>query len=257
MTQEGDKMITLSFRAMENVTSHISKETVPANEAYRGDMIRDELFSLIRNDHPDFGRESWISIPELNKYRKQYLTGLIRKEAGEVDTLESEVVDSIAHSKILSENIEDVIEEKLTFGQRIADHIAEFGGSWTFIIIFFAFILVWMGINVVALATKAFDPYPFILLNLILSCLAAIQAPIIMMSQNRQEHKDRQRSEHDYKVNLKAELEIRLLNEKIDHLMVHQSRRLLEIQEIQTDYLEDILKEIRNGKDNDRPHEKP
>ena len=190
----------------------------------------------------------YISIPELNKYRKQYLTGLIREETGEVDTLESEVVDSITHSKILSENIEDVIDDKFSLGQRIADHIAEFGGSWTFIIIFFTFILVWMGINVIALATKAFDPYPFILLNLILSCLAAIQAPIIMMSQNRQEQKDRQRSEHDYKVNLKAELEIRMLNEKMDHLIVHQSKRLLEIQEIQADYLEDILKNIR-GKD--------
>jgi uncharacterized membrane protein len=233
---------------MENVTCHISGQTVPASEAYRGDMLRDSIFGLIRKDFPDFKRESWISIPELNKFRKMYLTGLIKQETGEVDALETEVVDSITHSKILSENIEDVIEEKLTFGQRIADHIAEFGGSWTFIIIFFAFILFWMSINVIALATKAFDPYPFILLNLILSCLAAIQAPIIMMSQNRQEQKDRQRSEHDYKVNLKAELEIRLLNEKMDHLIIHQSRRLLEIQEIQADYLEDIIREVKDDK---------
>ncbi|HYW94515.1 MAG TPA: DUF1003 domain-containing protein [Bacteroidales bacterium] len=235
---------------MENVTCHISKQTVPSTEAYRGEMLRDSIYHLIRKDYPDFTRASYISIPELNKYRQQYLTGLVREETGEVDALESEVVDAITHSKILSENIEDVIDEKLALGQRIADHIAEFGGSWTFIIIFFTFILVWMGINVYFLASKAFDPYPFILLNLILSCLAAIQAPIIMMSQNRQEQKDRQRSEHDFKVNLKAELEIRMLNEKIDHLIAHQSKRLLEIQQIQADYLEDILKEIRgdNGK---------
>ena len=101
-------------------------------------------------------------------------------------------------------------------------------------------------VNIWVLATRPFDPFPFILLNLILSCLAAIQAPIIMMSQNRQEQKDRQRSEHDYKINLKAELEIKLLSEKIDHLLVHQSRKLLEIQELQTDYLEDLMKKINN-----------
>ena len=123
--------------------------------------------------------------------------------------------------------------------------MAAFGGSWTFIIMFFAFIVIWMLINIWFLATKPFDPYPFILLNLLLSCLAAIQAPIIMMSQNRQEQKDRQRGEHDYKINLKAELEIKLLSEKIDHLLVHQSKKLLEIQEVQIDYLEDLMKEIR------------
>jgi uncharacterized membrane protein len=97
------------------------------------------------------------------------------------------------------------------------------------------------------LATKPFDPYPFILLNLILSCLAAIQAPIIMMSQNRQEQKDRLRSEHDYKINLKAELEINLLNEKMDHLMINQNKKLLEIQAVQIDYLEDLMKEIKRA----------
>jgi uncharacterized membrane protein len=103
-----------------------------------------------------------------------------------------------------------------------------------------------MLINVWFLASKPFDPYPFILLNLILSCVAAIQAPIIMMSQNRQEQKDRQRSEHDYKINLKAELEIKLLSEKMDHLLVHQNKKLLEIQEVQIDYLEDLLKKMEN-----------
>jgi uncharacterized membrane protein len=92
---------------------------------------------------------------------------------------------------------------------------------------------------------RTFDPFPFILLNLILSCLAAIQAPIIMMSQNRKEEKDRLRSENDYKINLKAELEIKLLGEKIDHMIVHQNKKLLEIQEIQTDYLQDLMNEIK------------
>jgi len=158
-------------------------------------------------------------------------------------------MDAIKNNAILSENIQEEIETELSFGEKIADKVASFGGSWTFIIAFFSFILIWMLINIFVLASKPFDPYPFILLNLILSCLAAIQAPIIMMSQNRQEQKDRQRSEHDYKINLKAELEIKLLSEKIDHLLVHQNKKLLEIQEVQTDYLEDLLKEIkkRNG----------
>jgi uncharacterized membrane protein len=103
-----------------------------------------------------------------------------------------------------------------------------------------------MAVNLFILATRPFDPYPFILLNLILSCLAAIQAPIIMMSQNRQESKDRIRSEHDYKVNLKAELEIRLLHEKIDHLLLQQNQRLMEIQQLQVDLMDDILDKLNH-----------
>jgi uncharacterized membrane protein len=154
-------------------------------------------------------------------------------------------MEAIKNNSILSENIQDEIEAELTFGQRLADKVATFGGSWTFIITFFSFIIIWMVLNAWFLATHQFDPYPFIFLNLLLSCLAAIQAPIIMMSQNRQEQKDRQRSEHDYKINLKAELEIKLLSEKIDHLLVHQNKKLLEIQEVQTDYLEDLMKELK------------
>jgi uncharacterized membrane protein len=152
---------------------------------------------------------------------------------------------AIKNNSILSENIQDVIETEMTIGERVADKVASFGGSWTFILTFFSFIIFWMILNILFISSKPFDPYPFILLNLILSCLAAIQAPIIMMSQNRQEQKDRQRSEHDYKINLKAELEIKILGEKIDHLLVHQNKKLLEIQEVQIDYLEDVLKEIK------------
>jgi uncharacterized membrane protein len=129
----------------------------------------------------------------------------------------------------LSEIIQDEIEIELTLGQKIADKVALFGGSWTFFIFFFSFMLVWIAINSWFMIQKPFDPFPFILLN-------------------RQEQKDRQRSEHDYKINLKAELEIKLLSEKIDHLLVHQNRILLEIQEIQTDYLDDLMREIRKNK---------
>ena len=173
------------------------------------------------------------------------MTSLITQEKGEIAVIDRNVMEAIKNNSILSENIQDEIEASLTFGQKLADSVAAFGGSWTFIITFFSFILFWIIINIWFLATQPFDPFPFILLNLILSCLAAIQAPIIMMSQNRQEQKDRQRSEHDYKINLKAELEIKLLSEKIDHLLAHQNKKLLEIQEVQTDYLEDLMKELK------------
>ena len=225
--------------------SHISKEEIPNGEDVKGEDIREGIFNLIKSDYPDFTKDDYISLSELNQYRRLYLTSLIIQEKGELAAIDKDVMEAIKNNSILSENIQDDIEGKITFGQKIADRVAAFGGSWTFIITFFSFILIWMTINIWFLASKPFDPYPFILLNLILSCLAAIQAPIIMMSQNRQEQKDRQRSEHDYKINLKAELEIKLLSEKIDHLLVHQNKKLLEIQEVQIDYLEDLMKEVK------------
>ena len=230
---------------MKKVTCFISKKEVYPYDAKRGAELQKTLFNVIAKEHPGFSKDDFISLEELNTYRKYYIAGIIDQEKGEMDKLESEVVEAISSNKILSENIDYDDDEKTSVGQRMADKIASFGGSWTFIIIFFGFILSWMSVNIWVLAGHAFDKYPFILLNLILSCLAAIQAPIIMMSQNRQDQKDRKRSEHDFKINLKAELEIKLLHDKLDHLMISQNKRLLEIQEIQADYLEDILKGIK------------
>ena len=234
-------------KLMEKVHCFLSGKEINIGEAAHADLLREPIFRLILKDHPDIKKTDFISIEELNTYRKKYLETLIRDEIGELNTLEKEVVDAIQSNKILSENIEPDIEEQLSVGQKLADKIAEFGGSWIFIIVFFCFLFLWMIVNMLMLHNRSWDPYPFILLNLILSCIAAIQAPIIMMSQNRQEQKDRIRSEHDYKVNLKAELEIKLLHEKLDHLMIHQNRRLLEIQEIQTDFLEDILQQVKTS----------
>ncbi len=237
---------------MNNIVSHISKKKIDISEGFKGDLLRESIFKLIQHDYPDFNRKSYISREELNTYRELYLKNLMEQEVGELNQMENQVYEAIKNNTILSENIENDIDEKLTFGQRVADKIAMFGGSWNFIIFFFTFIVLWIAINLWILITKPFDPFPFILLNLILSCLAAIQAPIIMMSQNRQEQKDRQRSEHDYKINLKAELEIKILHEKIDHLILHQNKALLEIQQIQSDYLSDILNEIKpKGKKNE------
>ena len=234
---------------MGTIICHVTKKPLNPEEGHRGDFIRKELFKLIKKDYPDFNKASYISIDELNHYRKKYLASLIKKETGELNTLETEVIEAISRNKLLSENIEMYLDKKLNVGQRLADLIAKFAGSWTFILLFFAIIMFWVGINVWLLTIQPFDPYPFILLNLILSCLAAIQAPIIIMSQNRLEEKDRKRGEYDYKVNLKAELEIRLLDEKMDHMMTHQYKRMLEVQELQMDYLEDILKQIKENSD--------
>ncbi|MFN8416396.1 MAG: DUF1003 domain-containing protein [Cytophagaceae bacterium] len=229
--------------------SVISNKEIKFGEAVKGQDIREGIGQLIKKDYPLFNSEAFISLDELNYFRRQYLANLVAQEKGEVDQIDLDVLNAIKDNSILSDNLEDEESESaLTLGDRIADKIAEFGGSWTFIISFFSFLIIWMIINIWVLATKPFDPYPFILLNLILSCLAAIQAPIIMMSQNRQESKDRVRAEHDYKINLKAELEIKLLSEKIDHLIIHQNRKLLEIQEVQIDYLEDVLKQLNNKK---------
>lgn len=226
----------------------VNKKEYLSEELVTYDAIRPQLKYLIKKDNPEFSSEHFISHEALNDYRKKYIEQLVKKESKELSKLEKDVLNAIHTNQFLSQNIETDIDSELSFGQKAADKIAEFGGSWMFIIFFFLFIVLWIGINVAALLSEPFDPFPFILLNLILSCLAAIQAPIIMMSQNRQEQKDRSRSEHDYKINLKAELEIRLLHEKIDHLIVHQNQRLIEIQQLQLDYLEEISRKGLNEK---------
>lgn len=225
---------------MEERTCVITKARLPLHDLIQFSEIRPSLKKLIIADHPEIHPNDCISEDVHNQYRKKYLEVLIRKETHELNRLEKNVLKAIQSDELLSKKLRSEETEALTLGQRLADRIAEFGGSWTFIIIFFMFILCWMMLNTFLWVSRPVDPYPFILLNLMLSCLAAIQAPIIMMSQNRQEQKDRARSEHDYMVNLKAELEIRLLNEKMDHLIVHQIQRLIEIQQLQLDYLEEI-----------------
>jgi uncharacterized membrane protein len=184
--------------------------------------------------------KGFICFDDLGEFRKDYVKDVLQEEIGELSALDHEVIESLQQHEILSSDISKQFEKKLTFGERLSDHIAEFGGSWKFLITFGAVLLIWIAVNGVILVTHAFDPYPFILLNLILSCLAAVEAPIIMMSQNRAEARDRLRAENDYKVNLKAELEIRHLHEKIDHLLRRQYNRLFEIQQIQIELLEEI-----------------
>lgn len=232
---------------MKTFVSSISQKEFPVNEQIIGTTIRKSIFDLILKDYPKFNRKSFIAVSELNLYRQKYLSTYLIKEVGELTDLEKDVLKTIEDGEIISTNNAGVDDESdYTIGQRLADKVATFGGSWKFIIIFGSFITVWITANIVFLFNKGFDPYPFILLNLILSCLAALQAPVIMMSQNRQEEKDRERAQKDYMVNLKAELEIRTLHEKIDHLIIHQQQELLTIQQVQVEMLEDIMKQLNS-----------
>lgn len=201
--------------------------------------VRPGVSHLISTDHPDWQDGAFICRDDLSGYRRRYVENLIEEERGEIGRLEAEVVSSMEKGETVSRNVLEEARETMTFGEKLADAVAYHGGSWSFILAFTGFLLVWIGINVSALLAKPFDPYPFILLNLALSCVAALQAPVIMMSQRRQEAKDRLRSENDYRVNLKAELEIRQLHEKIDHQLAQQWERLAEIQQIQIELLEE------------------
>jgi uncharacterized membrane protein len=211
-------------------------------------LVRPPLVERIRSTFPSWSSEGFICHDDLNRFRGDYVQGLMAAEKGELSSLERSVIESLARHETLAEDVEAEFQKKLSLGERLADQIAEFGGSWTFISLFGGFILVWIVINTIVLMLRPFDPYPFILLNLMLSCLAAVQAPIIMMSQNRQESRDRLRSENDYRVNLKAELEIRQLHEKLDHLLQHQWERLVEIQQIQIE----LMNELTAGRHRDR-----
>jgi uncharacterized membrane protein len=212
----------------------------PASEIIPADLVREPVAALIQADHPGWGTGSSICSADLNRYRARYIEQVLADERGEMGQVEQQVLQSLRKMETVARNVNTEFDTRLTLGERIADRVAVFGGSWKFIIIFLAIIAVWMAVNALLLVRRPFDPYPFILLNLVLSCLAALQAPVIMMSQNRQETKDRLRSEHDYAVNLKAELEIRSLHEKLDHLMFRQWHRLLEIQEIQLDLMQEL-----------------
>jgi uncharacterized membrane protein len=204
--------------------------------------LRASLSALVKKQKPEATDSDYVSVDALNRLRLDRIQDMLVEDRGEVTDLEKEVLDSIENKRIFARDPLDQDEVTETFGQRLADKVASFGGSWVFIIVFFALLATWIAINAGLLLSKPFDPYPFILMNLILSCLAAIQAPVIMMSQNRQEGKDRLRSEHDYQVNLKAELEIRILHEKMDRLIGHQWQQLIEIQQMQMDMIEEMHK---------------
>jgi uncharacterized membrane protein len=237
----------MAKKQLETFLCQICKGQKKLSEVIPAELVREAVVETIRKTYPDWSSSGFICISDLNQFRANYVKNVLEKEKGEISTIEEQVIRSVKENELLSKNINTEFEQKLTFGERLADKIADFGGSWNFIVIFGGVLLLWVAVNSMIIISRPFDPYPFILLNLVLSCLAAIQAPVILMSQNRQESRDRLRSEHDYLINLKAELEIRHLHEKIDHLLMNQWQRLLEIQQIQMELMEELAHKTARG----------
>lgn len=234
------------MKSRNNNHCSVCKKEFPETQLISGYGIMHEIEGLIKVEIPEWADDSHICFDDFKRFRRDYIHNLVIEERGKIERLEQEVITSIHDSELLATNPVKNYTENILFGDRIADRVAQFGGSWRFIITFFVILIAWIIVNGFILLNRSFDPYPFILMNLILSCLAAIQAPIIMMSQNRQESKDRIRSENDYQVNLKAEIEIRTLHEKVDHLLLDQWARLMKIQEVQMEMLEELSKDMKN-----------
>lgn len=232
------------MRSNKTFKSAISNIEFPEKDRVSGKTIRTSILNLILEDFPDFDVNDSISVQELNVYREKYISKFLQTEISQLSKLEKDVVRSLGDDTSFVAKVEEEVDTR-NYGQIVADKVAAFGGSWTFIIAFFIFISIWIGSNVFIFTNKEFDPYPFILLNLILSCVAAQQAPVIMMSQNRQEEKDRERAKKDYMINLKSELEIRMLDDKMDHLVMYQQQELIEIQKVQIEMMNDILNRIK------------
>ena len=239
----------MNSKTQKTVLCQICRQPKKPGEVVPAELLRGPLVDAIRKSHPEWSTDGFICMTDLHHFRAAYVQGILEAEKGELSALEEQVMQSIKEQDLLSQDVNAEFEQRLTLGDRLSDRVAEVAGSWAFIMGFAAVLVVWIVVNSVVLLSRHFDPYPFILLNLVLSCIAAMQAPIIMMSQNRQEAKDRLRSEHDYRINLKAELEIRTLHEKIDHLLMHQWQRLLEIQDIQTQLMEEVSRRSRQRDD--------
>ena len=224
----------------------VTGKSQPVAQLFHLRELRPNIAHTLRARHPELAEDSKVSADTVNAARLEYMRHLLETQVGDLTKLDEEVVESLHKHEVLSERPLSETEEvqHLTFGQWLADKIADFGGSWTFIISFCIFLVLWIIINAGLLMKQPFDPYPFILLNLLLSFLASLQAPVIMMSQNRQEARDRQHAEGDYKINLKAELEIRHLHEKMDYLLHQHATKLMEVQQIQLD----LLRELAHGR---------
>lgn len=216
----------------------------------QGILLKDaspETIDAIKQDYPDLDDTAFVCVRDIMHYKMKIIEDALSSDSKQIEQTNERILDSIKDGSFITEQLTEEMHEPLTFGQRVADKIAKFGGSWHFIFIFAGFIIIWMALNTfMLLHPEAFDPYPFILLNLMLSCLAALQAPVIMMSQNRQEARDRQQSINDYHVNLKSEIEIRLLHEKLDFFLTKQLKHLQDVQTFQISLLEDLHEHVEN-----------
>jgi uncharacterized membrane protein len=232
--------------ASHHICAISGKHTAPKALVTLRDLLPN-LAERIVQDHPALTSTSQVSMAEVDRYRMLYVEDMLLAEHGELSDLDKQVAKSLHDHDTIAENVDETFGEAMRFPDRVSDQLAKFGGSWKFLIGFAVVLLLWMLVNSFR---WAFDPFPFIFLNLILSCLAAVQAPVILMSQRRSEEKDRLRAQSDYRVNLKAELEIRHLHEKLDHIISKQWQRLSEIQQLQ-------LESMQMNKELYKPRRKP
>ena len=226
----------------ETIPCWICGEEKKPGEIVPGGSVHTSIADTIRKECPSFSGGGYICITDLNRFRIRYIREILEREKSELASLEENITLSMKDHELTARNINIEFDRQLSFGDRLSDRLAGFAGSWLFIGLFTGVFFVWIAINTIVLMYRPFDPYPFILLNLVLSAIAAIQAPVIIMSQNRQEERDRMNAEHDYQVNLNAELEIHQLHKKIDHLLINQGERLLEIQKIQVDLMGELTR---------------
>lgn len=215
--------------------------------------LSDQLREQVLKANSYAKESSFICLKDMQKLRIEHMQSIIDQDLAIDNEMSDQLKKEMARDTYVITNINDTVYSKRTTGQRLADNVAKFGGSWGFIITFTIILVVWMTINVIHLFGVHFDPYPFILLNLFLSCVAAIQAPIIMMSQNRQAERDRVDSENDYKTNMKSEMEIRILHQKLDQLNEVQWPHILDIQKMQIEVLSEIENEIQSLKAENDP----
>ncbi|MFN7955221.1 MAG: DUF1003 domain-containing protein [bacterium] len=244
-----ESSITGSFDLATQIqprTCVICGRVLPRKDVVRASSVRPQLAQHLANHHPGkWSGEGHVCRRCLNHARIGYVLERLEQERGELSKVEHEVAQKAGQHLTIAQNIDEQFRRTVTRSQRAADAVARVGGSWSFVIVFGVVLAAWMALNS-RLGASAFDPFPFILLNLVLSCLAAIQAPIIMMAQNRAAARDRMQADEDYRTNLKAELEIASLHDKVDHLLHSQFERMAELQEIQIDLLTDLAEALRH-----------
>jgi uncharacterized membrane protein len=231
---------------MPKVNCSLCNAAVEGRTLASPQKLENRIVDLIKKDRPEWEAKRGICASCLETYRAKKFVSYLEAEYEKLSDLEHSVVAKITRRGRVSKLVHEDMDTQMTFGERVADKVAQFGGSWTFIGLFSAVLVVWMIVNAWVLARHPFDPYPFILLNLVLSALAALQAPVIMMSQNRQAHKDRRQANQDYEINLMAEIEIRDLHDKLDSLRFKQWHELWHIQKRQIELLEHLCERHAN-----------
>ena len=232
----------------ETFPCQICGEQKRQDEVVPAALVRASVADIIVKEHPSWSPAGYICHADLGRFRTAYVRDVLKKECEECASLKETENNGMKEEDHLPKNDYTEYEKELTFGEHLSDKIAGFAGSWSFIAVFAGLIFLWVALNSYMLLFRPFDPYPFILLNLVLSVLTAVQAPVIIMSQNRQEIRDRMHADRDYQVSVHTELEIHRLHKKIDHLMTNQGMRLLEIQNIQMELMEELAKKQGNAK---------